>query len=92
MKVVKYIECSARKKTNLRNVFDEAIKIAMGPTCWAERGSHTYSVKLNINEKDSDGQTLIHRKAEERDEDLVTFLLSEGADPSISGYQTVRDF
>ena len=89
--MVKYIECSARKKKNLHNVFDEAIKIAMGPISWAEQGGHTYSVKLNINEKDSDGQTLIHRKAEERDEDLVTFLLSEGADPYISGYQTVRD-
>ena len=82
--VVTYIECSAIEHTNLKNIFDEAIKTAMFGTSIhraARRGFLTDKVKqlldhgAKINQKDKDSKTPIHYAAEKGRTDLVKLLL-----------------
>ena len=88
VKVVKYIECSAREKKNVKNVFEEAMYIAFSgenPLHAAAWFGHKDKVKLllrqgvNINDKNEKGKTPIHLAASGGHTDTVKLLIEHGA-------------
>lgn len=47
-----------------------------------------FSTKADINEQDSDGNSVLHVASLENDADLVTFLLIKGANPEIKNFES----